>query len=121
MPRRGGGSGRILPHQRDTNDATPVIGGNITLRNQHRAAIETTEGKDMEDKCRKDYLNQIRQIYEYLEDEYPEYYEAGTKVLTDEEKADQRMFHHRNERDLIYSGLNVKMVKAFLSTKKIEK
>ena len=75
----------------------------------------------MEDKCRKDYRNQIRQIYEYLKDEYPEYYEAGTKVLTDEEKADQRMFHHRHELDLIYSGLNVKMVNAFLSTKKIKK
>ncbi len=49
---------------------------------------------------------------------YPNYFENGTQVLTQEEKEDQVMFHHTNNRDIIYTGLNVSLVLAFLSHKK---
>ncbi|KAL9181723.1 hypothetical protein ACHAXT_012066 [Thalassiosira profunda] len=115
MPRntRRQGGGRILPHQRDTDDTTPVLGANIELRAEHRDAIVTTEGKSMEDKCRRDYRNRIKEIL-------PGYFEVGTKVLTVEEKADNVVFHWKNDHDLIYSGINVDMIKAFLGEKKVK-
>ena len=48
----------------------------------------------------------------------PTCYENGTRVLTEEDKNDQVKFHHTNDRDIIYSGLNVALVMAFLSDKK---
>ena len=49
---------------------------------------------------------------------YPPAYNDGTRVLNAEERNDKVKFHHNNKRDLIYSGLNVGLVKAYLSAKK---
>ena len=72
----------------------------------------------MVDKTRKEYRRRVRCIYKWWQDKYPEYFEAGTRALDDEEKNDAAKFHFKNDRDIIYTGLNAKAVLAYLSEKK---
>ena len=58
-------------------------------------------------------------MIQFLANEYPDYYESGTRPLTEEEKNDRSLFHHhKNEWDLVCSGLNMQVIKAFLAQKK---
>ena len=50
--------------------------------------------------------------------EVSEYYAVGVRPLTEEELSDDGMFWWKNKHNLIYEGLNVQMVKAFLAHKK---
>lgn len=120
MTRRGAQSGRIHLHQRNTDDASELIHANMVINAEHAAAIDETNNKEMDDKTRKEYRNRIRHIYRWWMQYYPEYFEIGTRVLTGEEKEDRVKFHHTNDRDIIYTGLNVSLVMAFLSLKKIK-
>jgi hypothetical protein len=115
---RGTQSGRIHLHQRNTDDVSQLINADMTIMAEHVAAINATTQKEMDDKTRKEYRNRIRHIYRWWMEHYPNYFENGTRVLTQEEKEDQVMFHHTNDRDIIYTGLNVSLVLAFLSHKK---
>ena len=102
MPHRGNqGGGRILPHQRNADNGTPTIGASVSLQSQHRDAIVATEKRSMEDKCRKDCRNRIKETCARLEKERPECCRDGTKVLTQAEKEDDVLFYHKNDRDLI--------------------
>ena len=120
--RRGNGnqrSGRIHPSQCNTDNETPILGQDIAIQNRHNDAIISTEKSSMTDKCRKDYRGRIKEMIEWIRVNYRRYYSTGTKLLTAEEKADKVLFHHNNDRDLVYSGLNVEIIKAFLSVKKV--
>ena len=117
---RGKQTGRILPHQRDTNDVAPIINGGTAIDAEHAAAIQHTQAKEMEDKTRKEHRRRIRHLYTWWHDNYIDYFENGTCALSDDEKKDLVRFHHTNDRDIIYEGLNVNLVLAFLVTKKIK-
>jgi hypothetical protein len=71
----------------------------------------------MSDKCRKEYRNRIKHIYRWLMEKYPDYFEVGTRVLTQDGHDDPVFVAHTNDRDLRYAGINVFFVKAFLSAK----
>ena len=43
---------------------------------------------------------------------------SGIRKLSDEEKNNMQLFHHKNEYDIIYKELNIVAVKAFLASKK---
>ena len=111
-------SGRIHPHERDTDDAVPIIGGGNTITVEHATAIQGTKDKSMKIKSRQSHRNRLKHIYKFWSSDYTNYYEAGTYALTPEQKNDPILFHHTNDRDLIYKGLDVKCVLAFLVTKK---
>jgi len=111
-------SGRVHAHSREADDSGNVLGGGIALNDEDQDAIDDTEEKQMDDKCRKDYRNRINEIINFLTEHYPEYAENGVVVLSAEDKADKKQFHWRNDRDLVYTGLNWKMIKAFLARKK---
>jgi hypothetical protein len=67
---------------------------------------------------KRDYCNRIKHIYEFWKAEYPKYYDVGIRELTDEDKANEDMYWWKNKYDLVYGGMHVKMVKAFLAKKK---
>lgn len=120
MPRHSSSqsNGRIRPHQRDTNDAVPIIGESIPINTLHSKGMLETEGHDRQAKTKKDYRNRIKHIYEFMKKAYPQYCElGGIRKLGD---ADLGVFHHKNTHDLRYEGLNVQIFKAFLTTKKIK-
>ena len=83
------------------------------------------ETKDcaMENKTLRGYRNRLKRIISYWDGHhvYHSYHEVGTRLLSSEEKDDLVQSHWNNDRDIIYSGLNVSMVKAYLSDKKKKK
>jgi len=115
---RGAQSGRIHVHQRNTDDVSELINANMAITAEHAYEINATTNKEMDDKTRREYRNRIRHIYRWWMQHYPMYFENGTRVLTEQDKSDQVKFHHTNDRDIIYTGLNVSLVMAFLSDKK---
>jgi hypothetical protein len=117
---RGNQTGRILPHQRDTNDVTPIINGGTAINAEHAEAIQLTQAKEMVDKTCKEHRRRIRHLYTWWQEKYIDYFENGTRALSDDEKKDTIQFHHTNDRDIIYEGLNVNLVLAFLVMKKIK-
>jgi hypothetical protein len=115
--RRAGG--RIRPHQRDTGNANiEILGANIAVSAEHRASVKATERQDLNEKNRRDHRNRLKHVYEWLKTEHPDCYNAGVTELTEEQLADEDMFWWKNKFDLIYEGINVGMIKAFLGFKK---
>ena len=119
MP-RGGGGGRILVHQRETDDTVPIIGADIAIKENHAGAAQTTQSKGMKDRTRKEHRNRHKHLMDFWKEHYEGYFEQGTHLLTEEEKADQTKYYFKNDRDLRYQGLNVKMVIAHCSNKKFK-
>lgn len=115
---KGAQSGRIHLHQRNTDDVSEVIHADIAITAEHAEEINATTKKEMDDKTRREYRNRIRHIYRWWMTHYPAYFENGTRLLSEEDKRDQVKFHHTNDRVIIYTGLNVSLVMAFLSDKK---
>ena len=119
MP-RGGSSGRIRPHERDTNDDAPILGADVPVSAVHKESVRSTELKQKEEGMRRNYRNRIKDVYSFFKEKYPLYYAVGVREVTDQELADPDKFYWKNKHDLIYEGLNVQMVKAFLAEKKVK-
>ena len=51
---------------------------------------------------------------------YKDYYSVGVRKLSEAERVDEDFFYFKNTHDLIYTGINVQMVKAFLANKKLK-
>ncbi|KAL3789407.1 hypothetical protein HJC23_001955 [Cyclotella cryptica] len=116
-----GPGGRIHVHQRNVDDKTQTIRGDIVINHEHLDGIIETEQRSMEDKTRREYRNRIKHIIDWLMVHYPTYFEEGTRLLSEDEKQEKVFFAHNTNRDLCYSGLNVQLIKAFLSSKKKKK
>jgi len=115
---RGRQTGRILPHQRDTDDSVPIIFADAVINEEHAAAVHTTESQGMKPKTRNEYRNQHKHLMVFWQNKYPQYFLLGTVLLTDEEKNDPNKYYYNNQHDLRYTGINVKLITAFLSSKK---
>jgi hypothetical protein len=114
-----GHHGRIRPHQRDTNDAVPIIGEDIEVTEEHRESVRTTLNNDRGDKTRRNYRNRIKEMCEFLHHNYLDYCGAGgIRELTEEERTNPELFYHNNTHDLKYEGMNVKLILAFMAMKK---
>ena len=121
MPRDGRNTGRIHPHQRDTNNDAPILGANVEILDEHSSSVRQTERMDLEKKSKRDHRNRLKHIYMFWEEKYPDYHAVGVCELTEEELAEGPegdMYWWKNKHDIMYEGLNVKMVKAFLAHKK---
>ena len=116
MPRTTGG--RIRPHERDTNDVAVVIGADIAVLEEHSISVRNTEVQHVSKENKRDYRNRLGHIYEFFQERYPAYYAVGVRALTEAELTDPDMYWWKNKHDLVYEGINVKMIKAFLAHKK---
>ena len=118
--RRGG---RILPHQRDTDDAARLIGADLDLRNEEfeRQSNEIAE-LAMKTKTRKDYRCRLIRIAKFWKENCPEYYDVGVVKVSDIDlKNPSKFYYNHYKEDLVYSGLNVIMVKRYLADEHNEK
>jgi hypothetical protein len=96
-----------------------ILGANLELDAGFQEAVLETE--DMGAKKRKTMIkhrNCIKHLYEFWIEKCPEYAALGTVELTEEQKQDIRSFHYKNTHDLVYEGINIKYVQAFLGQKK---
>ena len=109
--------GRIHPHQRNADFTGSLLGDNIELGESYVSNVQATEDFKVDIKTKRTHRNQIKQFYSFLEKEFPGYYSVGVRELSEDELADRKKFFWKNKHDLVYSGLNPKFLKAFLSTK----
>ena len=113
MPRRANrtGGGRL----RVTDDAAIPVGAEVEVRPEHLRALNVTKTKENADETRKAHRRRIKNIIKWWMTEYPDYFEVGTRILSAEEKTDPMKFFHTCDRDIIYSGLRVDMVLAYMA------
>ena len=109
--------GRVRTHHRDTDDCE-LLGAALDIDADHAEAVLDTEGRQMTDASRRNYRNRIKHITTFLKEKYKGYYAVGVRTLMEEDKQDKALFHHTNDEDLVYKGLNVKFIKAFLANRK---
>jgi hypothetical protein len=120
MARRRQAAGRIQPYERDADDSTAILGASISVQDVHSQEVRNTEQRGLNLKTERNYRNRIREIYTFFKSHYPDYYTVGVRQLSEEERTDPDSFYWKNLHDLIYTGINVSMVKAFMAHKKVE-
>jgi len=100
------------------NDVAQILGHDLEIDEEVANDIRATQQANMGDKARKEYRNRIKRVIKHFRTTSNEYYAIGTRVLSPEEKSNRVFFGHPNDRDLVYEGLNIKQVLAYLATKK---
>jgi hypothetical protein len=116
-----GGSRRArkrTPPQLVTRGSAPILGAGIKIQQEHRVAVQQTSHYRISINCMKDYRQRITFMIAWIATEYPEYYEKGIIQVTAQQKGDPSVHFFDYERDFIYSGMNVEVIKAFLSVHK---
>ena len=97
--------------QHPTNDSAEPIAASEALHPDDAKAIEETESKSMNDRCRRDYRNCLKRYMVWLEvlpdGRYSAYYETGIRKLTDEEMAIPNWYYFGHTDDFIYTGFRV--------------
>jgi hypothetical protein len=106
--------GRLRVHERETSDA-PVLGSDIVLHQIHQRSVEETRNHEKAEKTRKEHRSRVKRMCAWWKTHYPNYYEVGVRALSEAECADQTKHFYTNTHDIIYTGLNVQFVLAFLS------
>jgi hypothetical protein len=96
-------SGRIYPHERDTNDGVPILGGDVEILEEHSVAVRETGRNDLTTGNKQNYCNRLQHLYTFWQEKYPQYYAVGVRALTEEELGDEDMFWWKNKHDLIYT------------------
>ena len=119
MPGAGTRHGRIHPHQRETDNTTHTIGANIQIEN-FETDLHETKDLEMSKAVRRDYRNRIRRIIEYWEGNLPDYATLGVRNVPIEDQTNITLYYFNGsfKKDIVYSGLNVKMFLKFLIQKK---
>ena len=97
----------------------PILGNDIAINQSHQDKIRETESFRKALRTRKDHNNRLKEMLTWISNEYPEYFATGTVELSDDQKQDKDKYHH-NEFDFIYHGLNVSIIKAVMSAKKLK-
>ena len=101
--------------RRVTDDRHATVGDGVTMQEEH--------AQQLNNETRKSHRRRLYEMMEFWLWNYPEYFEVGTSILTEEEIQNEMLFYHPevrnfNGRDVVYEGLNVDMVLAFFSSKK---
>ena len=108
--------GRIHPHQRNADFSGNILGENLERDGSYVSNVQETEQHSIDYKTKRAHRNKIKQIYEFWKEKFPQYYDLGVRILTQEDLADTTKYWWKNKHDLVYPGLNSCYVKAFLST-----
>jgi hypothetical protein len=116
MSSRGSG-GRI----RVTDDSFATIGADVEVRTEHTSALNDTKKRENATKTRSEHRNRLKNLIEWWRTEYPDYFEAGTKVLSQQDRDNPMLFYHTCDRDIVYEGLRVDMVLAYMAGNKYKK
>ena len=83
--------------------------------------VRRTEKLEINVELKNEYRHRLARIYKFLEEKYLDYCEIEVRVLSEEERISSEYHWDNNDRDLVYSGLSVKFIKAFLAQAKHQK
>ena len=87
----------------------------------HSVSIHETEDYHRKLKTRRELCNQLKTIIEWLKINYKDYCSKnGVVPITQAQIDDPSFFQHNNREDLNYERLNVGLIKAFLSARKVK-
>ena len=95
----------------------------MATQEEHASQINKTKKQELDPKMRTAHCRRLHAMMAFWEKEYPECYQAGARILTPEEVQNDMLFYHPevrnyNGRDVVYKGLNITMVLAFLGANK---
>ncbi len=110
--------GRIRPFERETDDSVAILGADLEIQAAHSQGVRNTEQRGLVVRTKRNYRNRIKEMYVFFSLNYKDYYDVGVQKLSEEDRVSPDLFHYKNTHDLIYTGINVQMVKAFLAHKK---
>jgi hypothetical protein len=82
------------------------------------AAVNATKTKESSDATRKGHHRRLKKMIEWWMTEYRDYYDVGTRALSPQEMCDPMKFFHTCDRDIVYDGLRVDMVTAYMAATK---
>jgi len=107
--------GRIHIHERDVDDQAPIIGESLDLGEDFHESLQGTLSKQMDDRTRRNYRNRLKRMMEFWGKNHNDYYKDGVRDVTEEELKDPSKYYFKKfKKEVIYTGLNVKLVLAFL-------
>jgi hypothetical protein len=110
---------RLLVNGQQTNDPALLEAEEVNLHPEHRDGIHETENHKRKVETMQGYRRRIERICEFFIGHYPEYAVSGVRLLTDDDKIEgPNQHHYNNTYDLVYQGINLNLVKAFLSEAK---
>ena len=87
MPNTNRRGGRILAHERLTNDDQAILGADLHIQN-YNEDVHQTLTHEISDNTRKDYRRRILRIIKYWKNIFPDYYNIGVKQVTEAELND---------------------------------
>ena len=110
---------------RTTDDSHRIIGSNINVTQGHKEQMNETKKKKNELATRQGHRRLLNKLMIFWRENYPEYFEVGTRVITQEEVDNDMLFYYPRQknymkRDLVYQGINVNLVLAFFGGTKIK-
>jgi hypothetical protein len=108
------GNGRI----RVTDDTFATVGADVEVRNEHTSALNDTKLRENAIKTRHEHRLRLKKLIAWWGTEYKDYFAVGTKVLSQQERDDTMMHYHTCDRDIIYEGLRVDMILAYMAGNK---
>ena len=112
MSQRSGGRIRV------TDDSFATVGADVQVRHEHATAVNETKRRENDVKTRRGHRNRLKALIKWWQTQYPYYFEAGTTVLSQQERNDQMLYYHKCDRDIVYEGLRVDMVLAYIAGNK---
>ena len=79
---------------RITDDSHDIIGSNMTVRQSHKKEMNKTKKKKTEEGTRKTHRRLLNTLMIFWQDNYPEYFSKGTRVISQEEVDDEMLFYY---------------------------
>jgi hypothetical protein len=94
MPRTSGGHAACGRRIRVTDDSVVNIGTDVAVWAEHVDGLNATKAKESSDKTRKGHRLRLKKLIDWWMEEHPDYFEVGTRVLSQEERLDPTKFYH---------------------------
>jgi hypothetical protein len=85
-----GSGGRI----RVKDDSFASIGADVAVRIEHTSALNDTKQLENAKKTQSKHRNHLKYLIDWWRTEYPDYFEAGTKVLSQRDQVNPMLFFH---------------------------
>ena len=109
--------GHMHTYQHQTNDAVPILGADIVMHDAHQEFIQKTKARDHELSTICDMCNQLKHIIGFLEATLSRFLCNGDTRFVWAGMLRPRQTFYNNQDDIVYSGLNVKMVFVFMASR----
>ena len=112
--------------QRICDDSHDTIGSNLNVTLNHVKEMNKTKKQQNMLATRGGHRRLLNTIMTFWQENYPDYFEAGTRYISEDEVNNEMLFYYPNQkaymkRDMIYHGLNVDFVLAFFAGTKKKK